>query len=446
MSSNYTNCILKKTLLFPQLSSEEDREVKKWTDKLLALLLASLLFFALAPSAAAEQAAGEVTAAAYLVLDADTGEVLLEHNGARPYYPASITKVMTLALAMEHCGGDLSGTVTVSKTAYSSMGSGASRAGFLPGEQIRLQDAFYATMLVSGNDAANVLAEYTATTIEDFVQMMNNKAAELGLQNTHFENAHGMQADSHYTSPYDMARLTQWAMGIKGFSQLWGAAEYTMQPTNKHSEPRTFRSDNLMLRRDTDYTYQGCTGGKSGWTPDARFTMVETAARGGRTLVCVVMGVPQQYAKFTDCALLLDRAFAGDSHEPSAAVRSAQQAAALGGQPAGGGLPAAWLEGWTDGPHEAAPAEEPPARQSPDTILKVMFAVMAAAAAVSMYVACRTIAAHLAAALRRRRRRKARRQLAAFARRMHGGAKAAPAGVHVTEDGLFLELPQRRSA
>lgn len=107
--------------------------------------------------------------------------------------------------------------VTVSPDAVYSLEAGSSHVALQPGEVVSLNDLFHATILASANDAANVLAEYTAGSMEAFVELMNAKAAELGLAGTHFVNANGLHSADHYTTPYDMARLTQWAMTVPGF-------------------------------------------------------------------------------------------------------------------------------------------------------------------------------------------------------------------------------------
>ena len=244
--------------------------------KLLGMILTLALAAGLAWPVYAESSTvpPEVTAHAYLVMDAQTGQVLVQKGGAERNYPASITKIMTLALAMEKCGGDMTQQVTVSPDAVYSLEAGSSHVALQPGEVVSLNDLFHATILASANDAANVLAEYTAGSMEAFVELMNAKAAELGLAGTHFVNANGLHSADHYTTPYDMARLTQWAMTVPGFSELFGATSYTMQPTNKQEQERLFGTDNCMLVTNK-YQYEGTTGGKSGWTEEAGYTMVE---------------------------------------------------------------------------------------------------------------------------------------------------------------------------
>ena len=171
--------------------------------KLLGMILTLALAAGLAWPVYAESSTvpPEVTAHAYLVMDAQTGQVLVQKGGAERNYPASITKIMTLALAMEKCGGDMTQQVTVSPDAVYSLEAGSSHVALQPGEVVSLNDLFHATILASANDAANVLAEYTAGSMEAFVELMNAKAAELGLAGTHFVNANGLHSADHYTTP-----------------------------------------------------------------------------------------------------------------------------------------------------------------------------------------------------------------------------------------------------
>lgn len=272
----------------------------------LALLLCAV--WAAPALAAGEMRPPAVTADAYLVMDAATGQILIEKNAWQRRYPASITKIMTMALAMEHCGGDLSQQVTVSYAAVHTLEYGSSHVALQPDEVVTLRDLFHATVLASANDAANVLAEYTAGSMEAFAALMNEKAAALGMADTHFVNANGLHDDAHYTTARDMAVLTRWAMTVPGFAELFGATEYVMAPTNKQEQQRRWGTDNCMLVTNK-YQYDGTLGGKSGWTQEAGYTMVEAVERDGRTLLCVVLGCDKKYDKFSDSIALLDYCF-----------------------------------------------------------------------------------------------------------------------------------------
>lgn len=275
--------------------------------KVIAFVLLTALLFVMQMPVFAADAPPAVTAQGYIVIDATTGQVLLQNNATQAYYPASITKILTMALAYEKCAGDLSQQVTVSKEA-TQIPRGSSHVALLEGEVVSLQDVFNATLLMSANDGANVLAEYVAGSIPAFIDVMNAKMIELGLSGSHFANAHGYYDQNHYTTAYDMAKVTQYAYTIPGFSEFFGSYEYDMEPTNKQPA-RRFGTDNLMLV-DSKYKYDGTIGGKSGWTQESGYTMVEVVEREGRRLICVVLASAQKYDKFKDSMALLDYCFA----------------------------------------------------------------------------------------------------------------------------------------
>lgn len=277
-----------------------------------ALAAAVLLAAALGgPGAAfaAEETEPEPASSAYCVIDADSGQLLLQQNADEAHYPASITKIMTAALVLEACGEDWSPAVTASEAAIAAVGPGSTMISLRPGETLSLADLLYALMLESANDAANVLAEYVDGSLDAFVARMNEKARELGMEHTRFVNPSGYHAEGHVTTAHDMARATQWALTVPGFRRLIGTHQRTVPATNLTPYPRELTNDNRLLLPGAQY-YEGLIGGKSGWTPEARYTMVETALRDGCTLIAVVMDCPRAADRYADCALLLDDCFA----------------------------------------------------------------------------------------------------------------------------------------
>lgn len=224
-------------------------------------------------------------------------------------YPASTTKIMTLALALEKAQGQLDTELTVSYDAVHSLyKTGSSHIALQEGEVVRLEDMLYAAEIVSANDSANVLAEYIGGTIEGGVQAMNQKAAELGLTGTHYANPHGLQDDAHYTTARDMALLTRWALQQPGFQEVFCRTEtWTMQPTNKQQQERPFSiKDWLRLGGSKKYYRAYVKGSKTGFTNEAANTMVAYAEQDGIRLICVVLKSPRKYDKFTDVGTLLD--------------------------------------------------------------------------------------------------------------------------------------------
>lgn len=246
---------------------------------------------------------------AYIVIDAETGQILLEHNSRQREYPASITKILTAALTLEH-GGDLDSLVTMTDEAVWSVGRDTTHIALMPGEEVPVRSLLYATMLQSANDAANGLALYTSGDLKEFSRLMNERAREAGALDSHFANAHGLHDPDHYTTAYDMAMITRWALTVDGFREVFGAESYLMPPTNRQAGSRRFDTYHMMIV-DSAFTYDGAWGGKLGWTPEAQHTLVTAAERDGMKLICVVMKSPHAHDKFRDTAALLDACFTG---------------------------------------------------------------------------------------------------------------------------------------
>lgn len=182
-----------------------------------------------------------------IVMEESTGTVLYDKNSTEQHCPASITKIMTTLLALENCS--LDETVTFSKEAvYNTHGSGISRD---VGEQMTMEECLYAVMLESANECAYAVAEHVGGTVENFVQMMNDKAAELGCVNTHFNNPHGLSegedATLHYTCCYDMALIAKAAYQNETFRVITSTKTYQIPPTNKHDEITYLQNHNEMI-------------------------------------------------------------------------------------------------------------------------------------------------------------------------------------------------------
>lgn len=260
----------------------------------------------------AEDAPPEVGAEAYIVMDAATGQVLIEKNSQKQEYPASITKIVTLGLALEAYPDyqqALQNPVEVSYGATHSLFYNSSHVALTENEVVSFGDLLYATQIRSANDAANVLAEYLAGSNEAFADRMNQKVTQLGLQGSHFVNPSGLPNEQHYTTAYDMARLTRWALSVPGFRDLFGATKYVMGPTNKQVAEREFYADNLMLLPESGRYYEGIIGGKQGFTTDAEYTLATCARRGDVELICIVLKCSQNDVKYDSTQALLDYCF-----------------------------------------------------------------------------------------------------------------------------------------
>ncbi len=276
------------------------------TKRFWSVLCALCCCFFLLPQRAAAAGPDTTFSQAYIVMDAGTGQVLAEKNADQRAYPASITKVLTTALALESCAPEE--TVTISEEAVFSIDRGSTHIALTPGEQVSVQQLAYAAMLASANDAANALAEHAGGSLEAFTERMNAKARALGAAGTHFTNASGLHDENHYTTARDFAKITRWALEVPGFREVFGADEYRMAPTNLQPESRYFGTYNC-LTVESAYTYEGATGGKLGWTPEANHTLVAVAHRGEMELIIVLLNSKNKWDKFKDAVMLYDYCF-----------------------------------------------------------------------------------------------------------------------------------------
>lgn len=277
--------------------------------RLLSLLFTGVMVFAaMAPVGYALTPQLDIISDTYCVMDAASGQVLIEKGMSKQKAPASITKILTVALALERGGNPDDRFVLDYKTCHS-IEAGSTHIALTEEEEISLRDALMATMLMSANDAANAVAQYSAGDMDDFIPLMNQKLKEIGADGTQFMNPNGLDQQGHYTTAYDMCLITKWAMGVPGFMDYYGALEYTMQPTNKQPESRPFSTRHNMILTGMKYYYEGTIGGKLGYTYDARHTIVTTAKRGDMTLICVAMDSPSTYDKYKDATKLLDYCF-----------------------------------------------------------------------------------------------------------------------------------------
>ena len=239
---------------------------------LLAALTLSLLFPARVFADDAQELFDppELYAESAILVDADTGQILLEKNMNKKMYPASITKIMTCLLAMERAKpGDV---VTVTDEVVAEVPRDTTHIALTGGEQLTVEQLEYAMMVESANDAASVLAAHISGSTQAFAMLMNDRAKELGAKDTHFTNANGLPDPSHYTSAYDMALITRAAMQYPEFRSLAGTTSYEIPPTNKQSETRRLNNRNYMFTLND--TYPGAFAGKTGWTEEAGHTLV----------------------------------------------------------------------------------------------------------------------------------------------------------------------------
>lgn len=259
----------------------------------------------------------EIQSPSVILLEPQTGQILYEKNADERRHPASVTKVMTLLLTFEQIGSgkmSLNDVVTVSEHAAS---MGGSQCFFEPGETQTVEDMIKCIVIASGNDAAVAMGEHIAGSEEAFVQKMNEKAAELGMENTHFENACGLDAENHLTTARDIAIMSRELItkypAVFDYSGIWmdtithvtrrGESEFGLSNTNK------------LLK-----AYPYCTGLKTGYTSEAGFSISATAERDGIGLLAVVMGAPTKDIRNSEVCKLFDYGFANCTLYQDAAV------------------------------------------------------------------------------------------------------------------------------
>ena len=241
-----------------------------------------------------------------VLMEVDTGAVLYSKNVDEPLYPASTTKIMTALLVVENCQMDE--IVTFSDAAIDNTEWGSSRIGIKKGEQLTVEQCLYGLLLGSANEVAYALAEHVGGDLETFVGMMNENAKALGCTNTHFVNASGLPDPEHYVSAMDLAKIARAFFSNETLCMISGSVKYVIPTTNLTDEERPLENHHKMLP-GKKYEYEGIVGGKTGFTSDARQTLVTCARRDQMKLICVVMKDESPY-QFTDTADLLDYGFA----------------------------------------------------------------------------------------------------------------------------------------
>ncbi len=239
-----------------------------------------------------------------ILMEANTGAVLYAKNIHEELYPASITKLMCALVAVENAPLDT--MMTVSRTAvYSNAADGASMY-LKEGEVLSLENLLYGVLIKSANEACSVIAENIAGSIDAYVEMMNQRAKELGCLHTHFVTPNGLHDPDHYTSAYDMALIAKAFFSHEILCKMSCMSNYTIEATDTN-ETHSLHSKNKLLA-GTTYAYDGLVGSKTGYTDDSRQTLVSCAERGGMKLVCVILKEESPY-QFTDTVALFNYGF-----------------------------------------------------------------------------------------------------------------------------------------
>ena len=228
-----------------------------------------------------------LTAESAILMDATTGKILYEKNSRTKQYPASITKLMTILLALEH--GSLEDEITFSHDAVFSIEPGSAHIAIQEGEILTLEQVLYGIMLRSANECANAAAEYVDGSMEKFAEHMTARAKELGCENTNFVNANGLFDENHYTTAYDMALIAQEFLKNETYRSMMSNTYYLIPPTNKQPEERPLHGQHQMLNENSLYYYEPAEGGKTGYTVEAQNTLVTYAKQGDTELIAVVL-------------------------------------------------------------------------------------------------------------------------------------------------------------
>jgi D-alanyl-D-alanine carboxypeptidase len=239
-----------------------------------------------------------ITAGSWILFDESTSTVIAELNADQERAMASVTKIMTGLLAIER--SEPTEMVTVSQRAAD---TGEKEIDLVPGETVEMDALFKALMIHSANDAATAIAEHISGSLEAFVDLMNQRAAELGLTHTSFANPHGLDAPGHYTTARDLLALARIAMDLPEFSEVVKAKTLVFPPAPDGTS-RTGSSTNLLL-----WSYPGSLGLKTGFTAQALLTYVAAAEREGRRLYAVLLGSDGDRAHFSDARALFDYGF-----------------------------------------------------------------------------------------------------------------------------------------
>lgn len=237
-----------------------------------------------------------INSRAAIVLDRTSKFILYGKNENEKRKMASTTKIITAIVVIENA--NLEEITTVSPKAA---GTGGSRLGLHTNDKISIINLLYGLLLCSGNDAAVALAEFTSGSVENFSILMNNKATELGLTSTHFVTPHGLDNDEHYTTAYELALLTDYALKNKTFSNIVGTKSHTIQINNSY---KTLSNTNELLGN-----FEGVYGVKTGFTNGANRCLVTAIKRGNLDIICIVLGADTKKDRTKDSIKLIEYAY-----------------------------------------------------------------------------------------------------------------------------------------
>ena len=249
-----------------------------------------------------------------ILMEPKTGKILYSKDAFSRMYPASTTKLMTAILTLENC--NLDDIVTVSHNAIYSIPVGYSHASLQEGEELTVEQLLNVLLIPSANDAAVALAEHISGSVEEFANLMNNKAKELGCLDTHFVNPNGVHDENHYSTAYDLALIGMYAMKFDDIMRIAIVNQYTLPKTNKYNETnRIFNATNGLISKNNEYYYPNATGLKTGYTDKSGYCIVATAKKDDVELLEVVFGSDSIKERYEDCIKLFDYGFENYSYD-----------------------------------------------------------------------------------------------------------------------------------
>ena len=283
------------------------------TKRLAALALTLLMLLSTRTPTAATEPTGDPSVPALAntqaacVMDAATGIVLYDKNAEEQHFPASVTKLMTVLLLLEYAEGNYAERVRFSNDAVFGIEPGSSHIAMDVDETLTIEQCLYAILLASANEVSAAVAEHVGGSIEGFAEMMTARAAELGCTDTNFVNPHGLHDAEHYTTAHDMALIMRAAAKHEIFRTVIGTVSYYIPPTEKQTEQRPLWNSNKLILGGR-YAYEYNIGGKTGYTNEARHTLVTLHEKDGVQLIVAALQ-SEKYEIYIDTAALADYGF-----------------------------------------------------------------------------------------------------------------------------------------
>lgn len=254
----------------------------------------------------------EITATSGAVIDCIDGKILYSKNIEEKIYPASLTKVLTAILVVENC--NMQDEVIISQSAIDSVQSGYLTANIQTGEILTVEQLLNILLISSCNDVANALAEHVAGDTEQFVVMMNNKAKEIGCQNSNFTNCNGTHDENHYSTAYDLALIGKYAMQYEEIRNITNKISYKLGTTNKYDkEDRLYETANQLILSGSENYYRYAGGIKTGFTTPAGYCLMAYSQKDDIPLVAVIMKSTTADSRYSDAKNILNYAYENNS-------------------------------------------------------------------------------------------------------------------------------------